>query len=96
MPRGVPGWKDFTVEFRQQMVQDRRDEVTLPVTEIHRRTGTSVSLNELQRPAYWNACRNANTTEWRTFQNHGLDIDFNVEEDGTVRFITFRLIPQHV
>jgi hypothetical protein len=92
MPRGTFGWRDFTVALRQEMIQRGLDEVTLAVAEILRRTGTLVPLRRLQRPGYWNLCRNGNSVEWRTFQNCGLDIDFNVEEEGTVRFITFRII----
>lgn len=85
MPKGDNCWGELYRELREQ-IEARR--FTLSVEEIHRRTGTTVSLNELRKPGYWNACRDGGPS-WDTAQKNGLELDFNVEDDGNVHFVTF-------
>lgn len=85
MPRGDNCWVKLCRELREQ-IETRR--ITLSVEEIHRRTGTTIPLNELRNPGYWNACRDGRPS-YDTTQKNGLELDFNVEDDGKVHFVTF-------
>lgn len=90
MPRGTNNWVEFCVNLRKRMFQEEWFEITLSVEEIHGQSGTDVSLAELRNPGSWNPCRDAKP-DFNTAQKNGLNIDFDVEADGKVQFVTFSL-----
>jgi len=72
------------------MFREGRFEITVTTEEIHRESRTDVEFSELKKPSYWNQCRDAKPY-WDTFQKNGIELDFDVEADGKVRLVTFRL-----
>jgi len=90
MPAGDRCWVEYSELLRKRMFQDGVPEITVPMEEIHADTKTDVSFAELRRPGYWNPCRDA-AKDWDTFQKNGIELDFEVESDGCIHFVTFRL-----
>jgi hypothetical protein len=90
MPVGDKCWLDYSVALRKRMFAEGRFEITVPIDEIHRESRTDVTISELRKSGYWNMCRDAKPY-WDTFQKNGIELDFEVEADGNVHFVTFRL-----
>ena len=90
MPRGTNIWVEYCVNLRKRMFQEEKFEIKVSIAKIQKQSGTDVSLADLRKPGYWNQCRDGKK-DWDTAQKNGLELDFNVEADGKVAFITFRL-----
>ena len=90
MPVGDRCWVEYAEKIRKRMFQERMFEITVPVDEIRIESRTTSPFAELRTPGYWNPCRDAKP-DWNTFQRYGVELDFRVEADGYVHFVTFRL-----
>lgn len=90
MPVGDKCWVEYSEALRKKMFQRGIFELRVPMEDIHYETGTTVPFHELRNPGYWNACRDARR-DWDTFQKYGVELVFEVEPDGHVHFVTFRL-----
>jgi hypothetical protein len=90
MPIGDSCWVKYAEKLRRKMCLDGVFELTVPISQVHIESGTDVSLRDLEKPGYWNPVREAKK-DWDTLPRNGVLVDFEVDEDGTVRFVTFRL-----
>lgn len=90
MANAKDNWGNFCVNLRMRMFKEETFEVKVSVTKIQKQSGTEVSLADLRKPGYWNQCRDGKK-DWSNAQKHGIELNFDVEPDGKVAFVTFRL-----
>jgi len=83
-------WDDFCVELRKRMFRAGEFQARIEILEIHKLSGTTSSLSDFQKPAYWNACRSGKRNGDGAARS-GIEIHFDIEDDGSVQFVTFSL-----
>jgi hypothetical protein len=72
------------------MMRQKRAEITLPIDQVYEEVGFGGPLSDLHSYGYWNACRN-HIKDWDTLYKQGIEVDFEVNAQGRVDEVTFRL-----
>lgn len=83
-------WKSWADALRQEMMVSLTPQVCKPIEAILEETGTTKTEKRLRSPAFWKACKAA-TTANDAIVVAGFEIDYNIEEDGTVCEVTLKL-----
>lgn len=90
MKPGDNCWKEWAVRLRMRMMRQRLVEVTLPVEQIYEEVGFGGPFEDLQSYSYWNSCRR-HIQYWDTLFKQGLEVEFEVNDHGTVDEVTLSL-----
>lgn len=83
-------WTTWADELRQEMMTGLTAEVTKSVAEITSETGTTQSASKLGSVRFWRACQ-AGDSPNDFLARAGFEIDFQEDEEQTVRTVTLRL-----
>lgn len=83
-------WTEYAVTLRKRMFLEGKYELTLASEEVKRNSGTDSKMSDLRNPKYWKAVRDAKTG-WDTLSKNGVEVDFDVADDGLVHSLVFRL-----
>ena len=90
MPVGDNCWVDYATKLQKEMYRRQCFELTFPVETIQSDSGTDETLEVLQREGFWNAVRDLKK-DWDTLPRKGILVDFEVNADGKIDEVTFRL-----
>jgi|GEM_PF-5307421 len=60
------------------------------IEEIRKVSETTVPIAELKKPGYWAACQRGKR-DWQCAEKNGIEVTYEVEEDGSVHSVTFHL-----
>jgi hypothetical protein len=83
-------WKTWADGLRQEMMTGLTAEVTKSVAAITSETGTTESESKLGSVRFWRACQvGASPNDF--LARAGFEIDFQEDEEQTVRTVTLRL-----
>ncbi|MFK7737971.1 MAG: hypothetical protein AB8B50_18215 [Pirellulaceae bacterium] len=83
-------WKKWADNLRQEMMVSLTPEVCKPIEAIMEESETTKTEKRLRSAAFWKACQGG-TTANDAIVVAGFEIDYNVEDDGTVCEVTFKL-----
>src|SRR5262249_10924356 len=83
-------WKEWCIRLRMRMMRRKLAEITLPVEQIYQEVGFGGPFADLRSYSYWNSCRNR-IPGWDTHTKQGLEVYFDVNDEGKVDEVTFRL-----
>jgi hypothetical protein len=83
-------WKNWADSLRQKMMTGLTPEVTKSVQVIVSETATSKAESTLRSANFWRACQLGRSPN-DVLAKAGFEIEFQPDEERTVREVTFRL-----
>ena len=84
------GWKDWADCLCQEMMTSLTSQVTKSVEAITSETATTKAESTLRSTRFWRACQSGKSPN-DVLATAGFEIEFEQDEEGNVREVTFRL-----
>lgn len=85
-------WKDWADSLRQEMMTNLTAEVTKSIDAIISETETTKAASTIRSVRFWKACQ-AGKSPNDALLTAGFEIDFESEDDRSVREVTLSLNP---
>lgn len=83
-------WIQYAVQLRKRMFREQVSEIKLPVEEVEQHSGADAAVCDLRSARFWKAvCGGKKISD--ALPRNGIEVDFDVKEDGLVHELTFRL-----